>query len=190
MKFIIKIVILFLAFALVSCEQEIVERFDTLKLPNGGYIRTVTPFPVTNTTFNVKKSDMAGTKWEILAEAVTPNGGANFDRYELIIRFVDATPANGNNSKPDVPFKTFPSTGFAKDAASGYPRATLSATGKEMMDVLKLTDAEISAGDRFEIRGTMFLKDGRSFNLTNTGANITGGAFYSSPFFYRVNIQQ
>jgi hypothetical protein len=34
----------------------------------------------------------------------------------------------------------------------------------------------------------MFLKDGRSFDRSNTGVNITGGAFYNSPFFYRVNI--
>ena len=45
-------------------------------------------------------------------------------------------------------------------------------------------------GDRFEVVATMVLSDGRKFTLTNTGPDITGGAFYSSPFFYRVNVLQ
>ena len=32
------------------------------------------------------------------------------------------------------------------------------------------------------------LADGKTFSASNTGLNITGGAFYSSPFFYRVNV--
>jgi hypothetical protein len=189
MKNSIKILILFLMVAVMGCETEIVERIDEFSFEQGGYMRTVSPYPVSaTTTFKVSRANMVGTKWEILAEAVTPDFGANFDTYELVVRFVDATAANGTNNVSDAALKSFVSTVFTKDATTGYPRATLSATGKELQDALKLTDAQIATGDRFELRGKMRLKDGKVFDAANTGVNITGGAFYSSPFFYRVNV--
>ena len=186
MKSIIKIGLLFSVLAFSSCETEIVEKIDEFSFEQGGYMRQVTPFPVG--AFTVSRANMAGTKLELLAEAVTPNAGALFSSYDLVVRFVDATPANGSNSKTDVALKSYPASAYAKDPTTGYPRATLSVTGKEMQDILKLTDAEIATGDRFEVRGTMKLTNGKSYNAANTGANITGGAFYSSPFFHRVNI--
>lgn len=188
MKNIIKLTLFLAVFALVSCEQEIVERIDEFKLEQGGYMRTVTPYPVNNSTFKVSRANMSGTKMEFLAEAVTPNAGANFDTYDLTVKFVDATAANGNNSKDFVALKSFPASAYTKDPTTGYPRTTIAVTGKEMMDALKLTADQISTGDRFEIRGTMRLKDGKSFNDLNSDPDITGGAFYSSPFYYRVNI--
>lgn len=185
MKTIFKICALALTCAFAACETEMIERFDEFSFDNGGYMRTVTPL---STTFTVSKANMTGTKMEMVLEAVTPDQGANFDRYEMRIRFVDATAANGNNSKAEAAFKSFAASQYAKDPQTGYPRLTVSVTGKEMMDVLALTDAQVSSGDRFEITATMFLKDGRSFNASNTGADIRGGAFYNSPFFYRVNI--
>lgn len=183
-----KITLLFITFAFLSCETEMIERLDEFSFEQGGYMRTVTPYPVAATTFKVSKANMAGTKMELVAEAVTPNNGADFASYDLVVRFVDGTPANGKNDKADVALKVYPASAYTKDPTTGYPRATLSATGKEMQDVLKLADSEVATGDRFEIRGTMRLVDGKSFNATNTSVNITGGAFYSSPFFYRVNV--
>jgi len=175
-----------------SCETEIVEEIDEFAFENGGYMRTVTPYPViNNSTFKVSKANMVGTKMELLAEAVTPDAGALFSSYDLEVRFVDATPlpaGSVNNSKAYVAFKSYAASTYTKDATTGYPRATLSATGKEMQDKLGLTDDQVSSGDRFEIRATMKLTNGKSFNAINTGVNITGGAFYSSPFFYQVNV--
>jgi hypothetical protein len=186
MKKIIKIACMFIAvFAFSSCETEMIERLDEFNFEQGGYVRTVTP--LTN-VFAVSKANMAGTKMEILAEAVTPDFGALFSSYDLVVRFVDATAANGTNNKADVNLKSFPASAFAKDPTTGYPRATIAFTGKELQDILKLTDAEVAETDRFEIRGTMRLTNGKAFNANNTGVNITGGAFYSSPFFYRVNV--
>ncbi|MDX2069104.1 MAG: hypothetical protein SFV55_11840 [Haliscomenobacter sp.] len=178
-------------FFFASCETEIVEEIDEFAFENGGYMRTVTPYPVVNnSTFKVSKANMSGTKMELVAEAVTPNAGALFSSYDLEVRFVDATPlpaGSVNNSKAYIAFKSYAASAYAKDATTGYPRATLSATGKEMQDKLGLTDDQITSGDRFEIRATMKLTNGKSFNATNSGANLTG-AFYSSPFFYQVNV--
>ncbi len=176
--------------AMLACKTEMIDPIDLDALENGGYIRTVTPYPVSSTTFSYKISNMSGTKMEFLAEAVTPNKGADFASYELAIKFVDASPANGNKTTTLLPLKTFLASAFTKDATTGYPRATISVSGTEALTATKLSVADITSGDRFEITGTMKLTNGKSFTTSNTGLNITGGAFYSSPFFYRVNVLQ
>lgn len=187
MKIVNKILAVFaIGFLLTACETEMVERIDEFGLEQGGYLRQVTPFPVT--AFTVSLANMQGTKMEFLGEAVTPDFGSLFQSYDLVVRFVDSTPANGTNNVADVALKSIQASTFVKDAKTGYPRATISVTGKEAQDALKLTAAQMASGDRFEVRGTIKLTNGKSFTLTNTGANITGGAFYSSPFFHRMNI--
>ena len=165
-----------------------VDKLDELNLETGGYMRTVTPYPVATATFSVSKANMAGTKMEAVLEAVTPDKGALFSSYDLTVKFVDATPANGNKSTSDVTLRSIPASAYTKDATTGYPRHTLVITGADVLTATKLTAADISSGDRFEISATMKLTNGKAFNATNTGPDITGGAFYSSPFFYRLNV--
>ncbi len=143
-------------------------------------------FPIP--TFTVSKANLAGTKLEVVHEAVTSDKGSLFSAYDLVIRFVDATPTNGTNNVADKAFRSIPASSFTPDAATGYPRATMTVTGQEALTATGLTATQISAGDRFEIRGTMKLTNGKSYTAANTGANITGGAFYNSPFFYRVAV--
>jgi hypothetical protein len=169
-----------------GCESPLAnERLDEFNFEQGGYMRIVN-FPIP--TFTVSKANLAGTKLEVLHEAVTPDKGALFSTYDLVIRFVDATPANGSNSVADKTFRSIPASSFTADATTGYPRATMTVTGQEALTAVGLTAAQISAGDRFEIRGTMKLSNGKAFNANNTGVNITGGAFYNSPFFYRIGV--
>lgn len=184
--------ILFLGAMMASCETQMIEPIDLENLEQGGYIRTISPLSGTSAVrnFNVSKANMAGTKMEIVAEAVTPDKGALFASYDLVVKFVDATPANGTKTTTDVALKTIPSSAFTKDATTGYPRATISVTGAEALAATKLAAADISVGDRFEVTGTMKLTNGKSFTATNTGANITGGDFYASPFSYRLNVVQ
>ncbi|HOY21211.1 MAG TPA: hypothetical protein PLC89_28110 [Haliscomenobacter sp.] len=185
MKSIIKFFFFISILAFSSCETEIIERLDEFSFETGGYMRTV-EFPVP--AYNVSKANMAGTKFSATLEAVTANFGAEFSSYDLVVRFVDKTAANGSNNKADVVLKSYAASVFAKDPTTQYPRTTLSITGKEMQDALKLTDAEIAKGDQFEVRGTMKLTNGKSYNAVNSSPDITGGAFYNSPFLYRANV--
>lgn len=164
------------------------ERLKELEFEQGGYMRIFSPFPVLAATFRVSKANLAGTRLEVLHEAVTSGNGERFASYELVIRFVDSTPANGSNPVADRPLRTIAASTFTKNATTGYPQATMTITGQEALTASGLTADKISVGDRFEVRGTMVLTDGSRYSLTNTGANITGGAFYSSPFFYRINV--
>ena len=171
--------------AFTACETEIVEKLDEFSFETGGYMRTI-EFPVP--AYNVSKANMAGTKMTVTLEAVTANFGSQFSAYDLVVRFVDKTAANGSNNKTDVVLKSLAASSFAPDPTTKYPRFSLSITGKELQDALKLADAEIAKGDQFEVRGTMKLTTGKSFNAANSSPDITGGAFYNSPFLYRVNV--
>ena len=179
----IKIFPLLLSLVLIgmACETEMVDKLDTFTLPNGGYMRTVTPFPALSTTFKVSKKNMGGTKLELVAEAVTPEQGSKFASYELEIRFVGAT------TTAYKPFRSIPASSYTKDAATGYPRHTLVITGTEAMTAMALDTSKIKTGDKFEVLATMKLTDGQSFSAANSGLNLTGD-FYSSPFRYFLNV--
>lgn len=183
-------ILLVLGLLVGACKTEMIEPIDLNALETGGYIRTVSPYPVSSSSFTYKVSAIATSKMEFLAEAVTPNFGALFSSYDLVIKFVDATPANGTKTTAQLTLKSIPASSFTKDPTSGYPRATIAITATEALAATKLAASDISVGDSFEITGTMKLTNGQSYTNTNTGPNITGGAFYSSPFFYKVNVIQ
>ncbi len=166
----------------IACKTEMVDKLDDFGLDQGGYMRIVTPYPVVTSTFTVSKKNMGGTKAEMVNEAVTLEKGGRFATYDLEMRFV------GTTTTAYKAFKSIPASAYAKDPTTGYPRHTLSITGAEALTLMGLDTSKIKAKDKFEIKATMKLTDGKSFNADNTGANITGGAFYSSPFFYTLNV--
>lgn len=190
MKYIQSIfLICLLAVAASGCDSPLEnERIDEFSLESGGYMRVVTPYPVLANTFTVSLANMPGTKLECLHEAITKDKGALFDSYDLMIRFIDNTPANGTNNIADVALRKIAASSYTKDPTTGYPRATMTITGEEALKATGLDPKLVSAGDRFEVTGTMLLTDGKSFTVSNTTIDITGGAFYSSPFFYRINV--
>lgn len=182
------LIVLLFALPFLSCDTQIIDVVDEFKFEQGGYMRIVTPFPVVNATFSVSKANLAGTKLELVHEAVTPNKGANFATYDLVIKFEDKTGANGNKSTTDKALRYIAASEYKADATTGYPRHTFTVTGTDAVSKCGLVGDDIAKGDWFTISGTMVLTDGKKFNAANTGVNITGGAFYSSPFLYRINV--
>lgn len=172
----------------MACETQMVDQIDIFSFEQGGYMRTVSPFVggAAVSSFNISRANLSGTKMEIVAEAITPNKGALFQSYDLSIRFVDNTPANGNNTTTPVALRSIPASAYAKDPTTGYPRATISVTGAEAVAATKVAEANLTAGDRFEITAIMRLTNGKSFTSSNSSGDINGGAFYSSPFAYRL----
>jgi len=115
-----------------------IDKLDDFGLDSGGYMRTVTPYPVAGSTFSVSKANMGGTKMEFVAEAVTQDKGALFASYDLSIRFVDTTPANGTKTTTAATLKSIPASSYAKDPTTGYPRATITVTGTEALTATKI----------------------------------------------------
>ncbi|TAE40705.1 MAG: hypothetical protein EAZ70_03575 [Runella slithyformis] len=211
-------IILLAALIIVSCKTDMIERLDELNFQTGAYMRTV-PFevyragsPVAKNQIDFFKSKFNEGKFETVLEAVTANKADDFAKYDLSIRFVDNTPANGNKSTTFVPFRSIPASAFAKDAKTGYPRHTLVITASEVLAATKVAISDMTPqplerrangtlaakqvqfkdlpGDEFQISAVMTLADGRTYSAANTGQNITGGAFYASPFLYRVVVAE
>jgi hypothetical protein len=179
---------LFLSLFVLSCETEMIEKLDLDNLENGAYMRNMSPWP--QNTLGFSKATLATAQINVTLEVVDPQNGALFDSYDLTARFVDRTTGNGTNNVPfaTTPYLSVKSTSFALNAVSGRPQAVMSLKAADLMTALGLTDAQVAATDQFEINAVMKLKDGRSFNAANTGVNITGGAYYRSPFFYRITV--
>ena len=183
MKYIATVLTMFVAVVLIasSCKTEIVAPIDIFSLEKGGYMRIISGTSCVSSA-SVKRTNMAGTNLTMIHEAVTPSSGANFSAYDLEIRHVGAT------STAWKAYKTITASEYKADAATGYPRNTFVITGAEALTSVGLDTSKVLKGSKFELRGTMKLNDGKKYNADNTGSNITGGAFYCSPFTYTMNV--
>jgi hypothetical protein len=164
-----------------SCKTEMVTPVDIFALETGGYMRIISGTTCVSSA-NVTRTNMAGTNLTVIHEAVTPDKGAGFTSYVMEIRHV------GTATTAYVPLKTVNASDYKPDGTTGYPRHTLTVTGADALAATKLDTNTVKAGSRFEIKGTMKLSNGKSFDAVNTSPNITGGAFYCSPFTYRLNV--
>ena len=211
------VIIAFAACITMACKTDMIERLDELNFQTGAYVRTI-PFevyragsPVAKNQVDFFKSKFSEGKFETVLEAVTANKAEDFAKYDLSIRFVDNTPSNGNKSTTFVPFRSIPASAFAKDPQTGYPRHTLAISASEVLSATKVTLADMTPqplerranglfpkqlsfkdlpGDEFQVSAVMTLANGKTYSASNTGSNITGGAFYASPFLYRIVVAE
>ena len=183
MKYLVKALSMLIAvlIVVVSCKTEIVTPIDIFALENGGYMRIVSGTTCVSSG-SVSRKNMTGTNLTMLHEAVTPEKGAKFTVYDVEMRHVGAT------STAWKAFRTINASEYKADATTGYPRHTFVVTGTEALTSTALDTSKVLKGSKFELRGTMKLSDGKSFNALNTGSNITGGSFYCSPFTYTMNV--
>jgi hypothetical protein len=183
MKHIVKVLSMLMGVLLVavSCETEMVAPIDIFSLEQGGYMRIMSGTSCISSA-NVSRKNMGGTNLTVTHEAVTPNRGADFDTYTMEIRHVGAA------TTAWTAYKTISAADYKPDGTTGYPRHTLTITGAEALTLTKLDTSKVRTGSRFELQGTMKLKSGKTYNAANTGDNIKGGAFYCSPFTYRLNV--
>lgn len=179
------IFILALAGTITSCKTEMIDRVPpATALENGAYMRTISINP-SNQQMSVANA-AAQITYEI--EAVDNQRGGLLQSYDLQIRFVDRTPANGTNNVAYRNFRSIPASAFNRHPVSGLPRHTMVVRLSEALQALGLQANQIAPTDLIEIDATLRLTNGRSFNARNTGVNITGGPYYNSPFFYRITL--
>ncbi|HEV7381894.1 MAG TPA: hypothetical protein VGN64_18985 [Dyadobacter sp.] len=184
-----KILLAFMLLGVMSCKTELIDKIDVFSLQTGAYMRTVAPWPLNVANGIVySKAALASGSVKLTLEAVDPQQGSMLSTYDLTVRFVDNTTANGNSSKAYTALDSYPASSFTKDVVTGYPRREMTLTATELMSRLGLTAADVAAGDVFEVHAVMTLADGRSFTDTNSGSEIKGGAYYKSPFFYRITV--
>ncbi len=168
-----------------SCKTEMIDRVAPITdLENGAYMRTISINPSSQQI----SAGNAASQISYEIEAVDNQNGALLQSYDLQVRFVDRTPANGTNNVAYRNFRSIPASAFTRNAASGLPRHTMVVRLSEVLQTLGLQVNQVAATDQIEIDATIRLTNGRAFNARNTGVNITGGVYYNSPFFYRITL--
>lgn len=85
----------------------------------------------------------------------------------------------------DQPFYTVPASEFTVDEESGLPTATISVPFTAVLAGLNLDAADVAVEDRFNLRWTLNLTDGRSFSAGDASPAV-GGGFYNSPYTAQV----
>jgi len=166
---------------LAGCKRDELNNIEFEDVPTGAYVRTITSAGI------LSVAALEASKYDLTVEAKDEQNGGLLQSYDLTVIFKDNTPANGTKTTASVALKSIPASAFTKDAKSGLPRTSFSITGAELLTATKVAKADVLEKDAFEITGTVKLTNGQSFSLATSGANLTG-AFYNSPFFYRLTV--
>ena len=175
-KYINRILPLFVAFALTqSCEYELKTiDYVTDNTERGAVLRTI---EIPSSTFDFYNTS---SEWVVTLEAQDIEDGRLMENINVYSAFV-----NDGNIGPEVLIKTVPATEFAP-GPFGFPRGDVTLTLQEVIDAANLESGDYDSGDSFNVRLESVLKDGRIFTNSNTVGTISGGSFFSSPFFYSV----
>ncbi len=181
------ILVLFLMALGFSCtdESKYPLPFDTINNANAGILKQVI---ITSVTFD--KTNIPAAKYEVVLEANDRERGKLFTKVELFVSFIDRTPGNGTNNKPEALMATYQASEFVADATTGLPRILISKTASETMTLLGLNPAtEVDGSDQFFFRQAMHFPDGSIYTSTNVNTAISSlGGVYKSPFGNQVAV--
>lgn len=183
MKLVIKR-ISFFTFAslfLLGCEgnKTVDGVFDTIT--RGAVFRTLS---TEGADFNLLDTS---SSFAVTAEVEDHENGTLLERVEAYVRFADNFDDGIDNSAEEVPLATLPGSVFTT-GPNGFPTTTFQYTFGEALSALGLDVAQVNGGDTFFLRFELHLTDGRSFTNTNTGATVSGGSFFRSPFVYAQSV--
>ncbi|WP_304517668.1 hypothetical protein [Cecembia rubra] len=145
---------------------------------------------------------LGNARVRLVLEAVDAEGGETLQSVEIRVRHrrlitgvgFQYIPTGTSNTVQDVLVKTLTKADFQKATENPnhptqtYLRTTVEVTATEMIAALGLTPAQIEGGDAFEVRLRATDRFGRVFTDTNRSADVAGGFFYASPFFYAASV--
>lgn len=155
--------------------------FDKINNSNGAFVRIIsTP------SGSFDPNNVAGSEYRTVIEVSDAKKGDLLDNVKFFVTFEDNTPGNGEIETEVTIVKTVPAASFAKDATSGLPRATVTITANEVLTALGMSASDVLALDGFDFSMEVELTTGQVFNADNTSGDVLGGAFYGSPFAYKL----
>ncbi len=166
-------------YVIISCSSD-----EKVALTNaddreiGAYVRTIQTF---NSDFFVgNATDVFGVELEVHDEE---NGGL-LEEIEVFITYkpTGAIPSNERF------LKTLAASEF-QIGDFGKPRAPLTISFQEAIDVFDLSIDEVVCKDQFEVRINLKLTDGKSFTTGQSSSKILAADdFWSSPFCYTITV--
>lgn len=141
------------------------------------YLRTIS----VNANYNF--FDLANEEFNLVVEAVDESNGNSVEQVEIFVNR-----RRGAALTTPVLLTTIPKSEFTSNTESKYLRASIEITLSAAVTAMGLTIGDIAQGDFIEYRLSLLDSKGRVFTNTNLSPDISGGAFYRSPFFYRIPI--
>jgi len=134
-------------------------------------------------------TDPAQSSYQVTLEERDVERGKLFQSVDVYATIIDNTPADGLTADSEEELiLTIAADEFVMNDESGYPRADIEVTAQDVLDAFGITNDAVYGGDQVEIRFELVMKDGRKFSKDNASSIVTGGAFFNSPFFYRIPV--
>lgn len=182
----LKILFGFIALMWVSACTDFVEpAIPYSDFETGVYLRTLEN---KSPTFNF--FDIPNQKFNIVVEAVGKNDGqglvkdvevfARRRRGAVLTNEVKIATIAGSEFGPN------PSRNFPAAPNRNYPAKEISLPLPATLTALGLSPTTVTGGDFIEYRLVLNTTDGKKFSNDNISSDVATGAFYASPFFYRI----
>jgi len=179
--------VLSLVVLVMSCRDE-----STYPLPyndreTGAYMRVVT----LNSNI-IDLNDLANSGLDGIFEAVDEEYGDLLEEFEILVSYRRGITFSSEVSVLKVPgseFQAVPEPTFSE-----YKRKAIRIPAQTAITALQgaATNPLVGnpiAGDIFNFRGIVKLKNGKEFSNTNTNINILSGQFYNSTFVYSLTVR-
>lgn len=158
-----------------SCTDFVDPAIPYSNFETGVYLRTISVTP------SIPYAQRATGTFDLVVEAVDAENGGQVQSVDIF-----TSRRRGASVLPEAKVTTIDGSAFASVAESKYRRATVSITVVQAMQALGLTTADLAGADIVEFRLVLTTTTGFTFSNNNISIDIASGAFYSSPFFYRV----
>ena len=157
----------------LSCTDFVDPAIPFSNFDTATYLRTITA-PTTVNFFT-----MSSATFILTIEAVDAEAGTSVQEVQVFVKR-----RRGATTSAEKSLITVPGSAFTPEGK--YTRTTITVPFTTVLTAMGFTQAEMNGGDFVEYRLALLDKKGRNFTNTNLSPDVSGGVFYSSPFFYRV----
>lgn len=181
LKYTLTVVLLISIAACSVNEENFPIDLDAVLNNNGAYLRIV---DVESAGFDIL--DLDNAEFSFFGELFDVEEGELVESVEFFINYRSA--ATGGPELPETtsPLKVYERSQFTRGGSRDLPQSNFTITIDEALNALDLERDDLLIGDRFQVRWVINLQDGRSFSVNDASPDITGGAFFNSPYLANV----
>ncbi len=164
-------------FVAISCTDFVEPAIPYSGFETGTYLKTITaPAPIN--FFDIDNANFAA-----LLECHAADKINNVKEVEIFVNH-----RRGNTVTKEVSLVKIPGSEFVLGGDSKWPRGNVKVKVLDALAKLGFTKTNIKGGDFLEYRLLLTTNDNKTFTNNNLTADVSGGAYYNSPFFYRVAV--
>jgi hypothetical protein len=164
-------------FVATSCTDFVEPAIPYNGFETGTYLKTITaPAPI-------NFFDIDNANFSTLLECHAIDKINNVKELDVFVKH-----RRGNTVSPEVKLTTIAGSSFTSTGDSKWPRGTVAVKVADALAKLGFIKTNIKGGDFLEYRLLLTTNDNKVFTNNNLTADVSGGEYYASPFFYRVAV--